>query len=320
MMPPFEITGAMLTLVGEIERLIGRAEGEGAVAPQPKLRKQNRVRTVQGSVAIEGNTLTVDQVSAVLDGKRVLGERREIIEITNANAAYERASTFRAWRERDLLAAHRVLMTGLIETPGRYRATNVGVVQGTRVTHVAPPAPRVPALVAELLSWVRAAKVPTLVTSCVVHYELLFIHPFVDGNGRMARLWQLVTLLQDSDVFALVPVESVIRERQGLYYDVLGRCDRAGMSTDFIVFALEALRDALAETVGVIRRARATPQSRLEAAKEALGRSWFRRADYLAVHRSIATATASRDLALGVAKRVLEARGAHRMKTYRFRS
>lgn len=317
--PPFQITGAVLALCGQVERLIGRVEGADASIPEPHLRKQHRVRTIRGSVAIEGNTLSEDQVTAVLEGKRVVGSRRELLEVTNANAAYELAPKLQPGRERDLLAAHRVLMTGLVDPAGRYRTTNVGVLHGTRVRHIAPPADRVPALIHDLLAWVRTDSTPILVKSCVVHYELLFIHPFVDGNGRIARLWQLVTLLRASPVYAYVPVESVIRERQTSYYAVLNRCDHAGDSTEFVTFVLTALRDSLAATVAVLRPRRTDPTARLEEARRHLGRGWFTRAAYLAVHRSIATATASRDLAMGVANGLLERRGDRRLATYRYR-
>lgn len=317
--PPFQITPAILALAGEIERLVGRAEGLDANAPQPLLRKRNRVRTVRSSVAIEGNTLTEEQVTALLAGKRVAGSRREILEVTNANAAYERAADFTPSRERDLLAAHRIMMAGLVESAGRFRSSNVGVLHGTKVAHVAPPASRVPGLVRKLLAWMKRGTSPPLVRSCVAHYELLFIHPFVDGNGRMARLWQHVSLLEGSALFAVVPVESVIRERQATYYEVLGACDHAGESTLFIAFILEAMRDALAESLPQLRPVRPTPATRLESSRNALGRRWFTRGAYLALHQTIATATASRDLAQGIADGVLESRGERRLTEYRFR-
>lgn len=316
--PPFRITSKALALIGEIERQLGRAEGVDAQA-QPLLRKKSRVRTVRGTVGIEGNALTEDQVTALLEGKRVVGSRREILEVANANAAYERAPSWQSAREKDLLAAHGVLMKGLTDPAGRYRRTNVGVVHGSRVTHLAPPPERVPGLMRRLFSWLKKTDTPALVKSCVAHYEILFIHPFTDGNGRVARLWQHVTLLEASPLFQIVPFESLIRDRQRAYYTVLRQCDRRGDSTEFVELALEALRDAMADTLTSMKPSRATPESRLEAARARFSRRWFRRTDYLALHRGISTATASRDLRDGVANRTLLGRGERRMTEYRFR-
>ena len=317
--PPFRITPSVLALVSEIERSIGRAEGVVGSGAEPRLRKPNRVRTIHGSVAIEGNTLSEEQITAILSGKRVVGSRREILEVENANRAYEEARTWRASREEDLLTAHAILMKGLTEPAGAYRRTNVGIVQGARVAHVAPPARRVPGLMRTLLGWIESTSTPALIRSCVAHYEMLFIHPFTDGNGRMARLWQHVLLLEAAPILDAVPMESVIRDRQGSYYDVLGQCDRSGDRTAFVEFALEALRDAIGATLSELRTVRPTPATRLAASKRALGRRWFRRADYLRVNPSISTATASRDLRDGVTEGALEQRGTRRTSEYRFR-
>ena len=317
--PPFSITPRIVALVGELERLLGRVEAWDGATPEPRLRKQSRVRTVRGSVGIEGNELSEAQVTAVLDGKRVVGSPVAIREVLNANEAYERSPSWKSTRERDFLAAHRVLMRGLADPIGRYRNTNVGVLHGTRVAHMAPPAKLVGAQMKALFSWMRTTSTPALVRGCVAHYELLFIHPFTDGNGRIARLWQHVVMLEASPLFHVVPVESVIRERQRAYYDVLGRCDRRGDSTQFVELMLEAQRDALATTVVELSPRRATPSSRLAAAHEALGRRWFSRATYLQVHPNVSTATASRDLRDGAASEVLEIRGERRLTEYRFR-
>ncbi|MBL8952635.1 MAG: Fic family protein [Myxococcaceae bacterium] len=318
MTPPFKLTLRMLTLASQIERRVGRAEGLELQAPQPLLRKRSRVRTIAGSTAIEGNTLTEEQVTALLEGKRVIGDRREVLEVTNANAAYDAAPGYVAHRQRDLLAAHRVLMKGLVERAGRFRTGNVGVMQGSKVAHVAPPPRLVKGQVEELLGWVRDAEVPLLIRSCVAHYELLFIHPFIDGNGRLARLWQHVALLQASPVYRFVPIESVIRERQKQYYAVLRKSDRAGDCTAFVEYVLEALRDALDETLAALRPTRPRPDDRLELAREHFGTRWFTRGDYLQLHRTIGTATASRDLLDAAEERVLEKRGERRFTRYRF--
>jgi Fic family protein len=229
--PPFSITPRILTLVGELERLLGRVEAWDGAAPEPRLRKQSRVRTVRGSVGIEGNELTEAQVTAVLEGKRVVGSPAAIREVTNANEAYERAPSWKSTRERDFLAAHRVLMSGLTDPIGRYRHTNVGVLHGTRVAHMAPPAKRVPAQMKALFSWMRTTSTPPLVRGCVAHYEILFVHPFTDGNGRIARLWQHVIMLEASALFHIVPVGD---PRPGLLTGraKLGPSGRRGLAFD----------------------------------------------------------------------------------------
>src|ERR1022692_1847442 len=193
MKPPFRITPRILTLSTDIARLVGRCEGLSGTQPQPQLRRQNRIRTVQGSVAIEGNTLSLDQITAILDQKTVRGPRREVTEVRNAIAAYDRAAAWRGGAMRDLLAAHGVMMAGLVTDAGRWRSRDIGVIRGSKVGHVAPRAGRVPELMRGLFSFLaRDRATPTIVKACVFYYELEFIHPFSDGNGRLGRLWQHV--------------------------------------------------------------------------------------------------------------------------------
>jgi len=206
--PPFDLSGEVLALCASIERLLGRCEGLGAATPSPELRRENRVRTVHATSAIEGNTLSLEQVTDILDGKRVRGPAREILEIKNAIAAYDLAQALDAAVERDLLRAHGALMAGLIPDAGRYRRGNVGVLAGSRVAHVAPKAARVPALMTDLLAFIASDRTASLlVRACVVHYEIEFIHPFSDGNGRLGRLWQHVMLRAHSPVFDHLPAE-----------------------------------------------------------------------------------------------------------------
>ncbi len=317
--PPFELTSAVLAATAEIMRLVGRYEGWGAQAPQPRLRRENRIRTVRASVAIEGNTLAEEQVSAVLDGKRVAGPPREVREVRNAIEAYALAPELDSRREEHLLRAHRVLMSGLTADAGRYRRKGVGVLQGSRVAHVAPPAARVPGLVEDLLHWAKTDReTHPAIKAAVLHYELEFIHPFSDGNGRVGRLWQHVALVRFHPAFEHVPVESVIHERQADYYRTLALSDRAGSATPFLEFALAVSRDALGELVGALRPERATPESRLESARQAFARRDFSRKEYMAIHPTISTATASRDLALGVERTLLSRRGTKVLARYRF--
>lgn len=207
----------------------------------PKLRRGNRIRTIQASLAIEQNTLTIEQMSAVLEGKRVLGSPAEIQEVRNAFAAYERLEGWDPAREKDLLEAHGVLMRGLVDRAGKYRTGGVGITQGAKVIHMAPPAARVSSLIRNLQAWLTATDVHPLVASCVFHYEFEFIHPFQDGNGRIGRMWQTLILSRWNTLLAWLPVESVVRERQPDYYAVLERCDKAGESTEFVAFMLEAI-------------------------------------------------------------------------------
>ncbi len=317
--PPFEISPTVLSTVGEIMRLVGQYEGNSDPAPAPKLRRQNQIRSVVGSLAIEGNTLTFDQVTALLGDKRVVGSRREIIEVTNASAAYDAAPTFVPTSERDLLRAHKTLMSGLARDAGRYRTAGVGIFRGSELAHMAPPASRVPELIKQLFTFLRSDPTPPIIKSAIVHYELELIHPFSDGNGRIGRIWQHVILLRAHPVFELVPVESVIHARQAAYYRVLGECDAEGDSTRFIEFALTALHDSLVELVRTLRPAPLTSASRLEIAIGHFGRDDFSRKDYLAHFKRISTATASRDLRDGVANGRLIRTGDRALARYRFR-
>lgn len=245
--PPFDITSAVLERVAGIGAEVGRLEGLAGTSGLPKLRRENRVRSIHASLAIENNTLSLEQMTAVIAGKQVLGQPREILEVKNAFAAYEAMASWKLWVMKDLLAAHRLLMLGLADDAGRFRASTVGIAQGKRIVHLAPPADRVHGLMKDLLGWLRSGKAHPLIAGCVVHYELEFIHPFTDGNGRMGRLWQTLILSRWNPLFAFLPVETVIRERQAEYYKVLGACDKAGNSTAFIEFLLDAILHALGE-------------------------------------------------------------------------
>jgi Fic family protein len=318
--PPFRLTPQILRLAGEIARWLGRCEGLGEARPQPRLRRENRIRTIQGTVAIEGNSLSTEEVTAILDGRRVRGTAREVREVGNVIAAYDRAAAWRPSSLRDLLTAHALVMDGLVPDAGRWRSRDVGVIRGSRVGHVAPRAGRVPALMRSLVSFLARDRVtPPLVKACVFHYELEFIHPFSDGNGRLGRLWQHVILLGESPTFSFVPTESIIRARQREYYATLAACDQAGDSTAFVEFALDALREALAEFASALRPSKPDAEERLAEATRRFGRDPFSRRDYLALHPTIATATASRDLRLGVARGLMRRQGNRATAVYRFR-
>jgi Fic family protein len=247
--PPYTLSTTILRLAVEISEAIGRYTALADSQLTPRLRRKNRIRTIQASLAIENNTLTLEQVTAVLDGKRVLGHPREIQEVRNAFAAYEAMEGWDPTSRDDLLAAHGLLMTGLMDDPGHFRSGGVGIFRSAQLMHMAPPAERIPQLMDDLLGWLRYTDEHSLVTSCVFHYELEFIHPFADGNGRMGRLWQTLILRQWQPLLAYLPVETVIRERQDDYYRVLAEADMLANATPFVEFMLAALLAAIKEAV-----------------------------------------------------------------------
>ena len=247
--PPFTISSKTLDLLALIAEEVGRlglSEGDGISTP--KLRRENRIKSIHASLAIENNSLSLDQVTALLDGKRVLGPVKEIQEVKNAFNAYESIFDWQPYVVSDLLNAHAKMMNGLIDRPGSFRSGGVGIAKGGTVVHLAPPAGLVPGLINDLLEWLEKTDIHPLISSCVFHYELEFIHPFADGNGRIGRLWQTLILSKWKAPLAFLPVEDVIRKKQLEYYDTLAACDKAGDSSKFIEFILTALLQALRET------------------------------------------------------------------------
>jgi Fic family protein len=250
--PPFQITPTILSLVAEISEQLGRWSanlGEGDEGLSPQLRRGNRIRTIQASLAIEHNSLTLEQVTAVLDGKRVLGLPREIQEVRNAFAAYEQLPQWQPINPNHLLAAHGLLMQGMVDDAGRWRHSGVGIYQEQQLVHMAPPASQVQRLMSDLLDWLKRSTVHPLVASCVFHYEFEFIHPFSDGNGRMGRLWQTLILSNWKPALAYLPVETVIRNQQSEYYSALSAADQASDATGFVEFMLQALLASMQEVV-----------------------------------------------------------------------
>ena len=247
--PPSTITPHIVQRVVEIVELVTRWSVPEDDMMAPQLRRNNRIRTIQASLAIENNTLSIEQVTAVLDGKPVVGLPREIQEVRNAFVAYEHLSNWKPHSSADLLAAHGVLMAGLVDDAGHYRRGGVGIYNNQGLVHIAPPAGRVYELMADLLGWLVSAPVHPLIASCVFHYEFEFIHPFADGNGRMGRLWQTLILSQWQPMLAYLPVETVIKMRQTDYYQALAAADKVGDSTSFIEFMLHALLDSMTEAL-----------------------------------------------------------------------
>ncbi|GKX60749.1 Fic family protein [Leminorella grimontii] len=246
--PPYSITSAILNRVVEVGELLGRwvASAEHA---SPQLRKENRIRTIQASLAIEHNGLSASQVTALMEGKRVLAPEKEIQEVRNAINAYEKLSAWNSHSLSDLLAAHRLLMAGLVDAPGHLRDGEVGIYREKRLLHMAPQASRVSSLINDLLDWLRHTDAHPLIASAVFHYEFEFIHPFTDGNGRMGRLWQTLILSEWRAELAWLPVETLVHHQQREYYRILGECDKSGDCTAFIAFMLDKLAKALRESV-----------------------------------------------------------------------
>lgn len=246
--PPYTITPEILGRVAAISEAIGRLSVLTDQTKDLRLWRINRVRTIHGSLAIEGNTLSETQITAILEGKRVIAPPREVQEVKNALAAYDRFETWQPQSEQDLIEAHRVLMSGLIDEAGAYRQGGVGVMAGEQVIHMAPPADRVPQLMADLFAWLVSTDAHPLIASCVFHYEFEFIHPFADGNGRMGRLWQSLILAHWTPLFADIPVENLVFEHQAEYYAALQQSTERTDSAPFIAFMLHMILDAVATT------------------------------------------------------------------------
>ena len=248
--PPFEITQSMLTDAAEISEMVGRLS-TGKLSSSPVLRRTNRIRTIQGTLAIEQNTLSIEQVTAVLNGKHVIAPPRDIAEVRNAYTVYETLDELDPYSVNSLLAAHGAMMHGLIDEAGLFRSGSVGVAdQKGNILHMGTLPRYVPESVERLLAWVRESDLPMVIKSCVFHYEFELIHPFADGNGRIGRLWHTLLLSTWNPLFAWLPIESIIHNRQQEYYDAINASNIAGESTVFIEFMLSAIKSALAEASG----------------------------------------------------------------------
>ena len=248
--PPFEITTSILDKIAEIAELVGQVNAVAGLTTNPMLRRTNRIRTIYSSLAIEQNTLSLEQVTAVLNGKRVIAPPKDIVEVKNAYEIYERMDSLNPYSVDDLLNAHAVMTKGLTEESGCFRSGPVGVVdkQGN-ILHFGTLPDYAPGLTMELLDWIKDSNIPMLIKSCVFHYELEVIHPFADGNGRIGRLWHTLLLTQWKPLFDWLPVESIIHDRQDEYYAAINRSNYEGESTVFIEFMLSAIQEALIEAV-----------------------------------------------------------------------
>ena len=247
--PPFELTNSLVSKVAEIIELVANWNARNQQDLLPQLRRNNRIKTVQASLAIEQNTLSLEQVTALLDGKRVLGHPKEIQEVHNAFAAYDALTGFNPSSVDDLLAAHGLLLSGLADDAGCFRAGGVGIYKDKQLLHMAPPANQLSRLMHDLLRWLAETNAHPLIASCAFHYELEFIHPFSDGNGRMGRLWQTLILSRWHALLAYLPMETVIKNRQTDYYRLLGEADRSSDCGSFMAFLLDAISESLHESL-----------------------------------------------------------------------
>lgn len=274
--PPFSVSSKIIDLISRISELIGEINSLESSPRNIQLRKENRIKTIHSSLAIENNSLSLEQITAIIEGKRVLGAPNEIQEVLNAVQTYDLLLSLDSTSEKDLLRAHRLMMNDLVAQNGKYRTGGVGIFDGSEVVHIAPPAGQVSALMADLFDWLKNSDVHPLIKSCVFHYEFEFIHPFQDGNGRMGRLWQTVILKDWKDVFAWLPVETLIKENQAEYYTALNTSDSNADSTIFTEFMLELLEKTIEEiiatenrvTVKVTQKVTVNQQKIIEAIKE----------------------------------------------------
>jgi Fic family protein len=317
--PPFTITHTILSTSMDIMQLLGELDAFRMTRPEVSLRKSNQIKTIQASLAIEGNTLSIDQVTDLMDGVPVVGPKQDVLEVTNALKLYGCFEGFKYTSISDFKKAHKILMKDLKPDAGSFRAKNVGIFAGSKVAHIAPQPKMVPKLMQDLFKFLQNKDdISLLIKSCVFHYELEFIHPFTDGNGRMGRLWQHLILSNMHDIFKYISIESLIKQRQKNYYEMLSECDKKGESTCFIEFSLELVKEALSFYAKNIKYHPKTSSDRLGFAKAKLTVK-FSRKDYFVLFKNISTATASRDLKLGVDQGLLIKTGDKRLATYQFK-
>jgi Fic family protein len=316
--PPYIITDKVLELVASISEKIGEINANHLYKPNTELRKKNRIKTIQSSLEIEGNTLTEEQITALLENKRIIAPAKDILEVQNAIEVYNDLKRFNPNKIKDLELGHSILMKGSIENAGKFRTTNVGIVKGSKVEHLAPGGTMVKGLMNDLFNYLKNDKELILIKSCVFHYEFEFIHPFVDGNGRMGRLWQTLILMQQYPVFEYLPVESLIKENQKEYYNKLSESDKTGQSTPFIEFMLAILLKSLKQVLQS-QNTNLSTNDRIFLFKEKIGDKKFSRKDYLQNFKNISAPTASRDLKWAVENNILIKSGEQRLTEYQFR-
>jgi Fic family protein len=315
MKPPYEITPLILKLLTTISEKIGEVNASFLDKPSPLLRKQNRIRTIHSSLKIEGNTLSKEQITALIENKRVIGPQKDVKEVLNAIEIYENLENYNPVSEKSFLLAHQNLMNNLIENAGKYRKQGVGIVKGSKVEHLAPPFGNVPYLMKDLFLYLSDSEELELIKSCVFHYEMEFIHPFLDGNGRMGRLWQTLILMQKYPLFEYLPFETLISKDQEKYYNALSECDKVGKSTKFIEYMLSVIDLSISELL-IFNNRTLKEKERLEYFIS-LNKLEFTRKDYMNTFKDISSSTASRDLKNGVEMNLFEKIGSLNKTKYR---
>jgi Fic family protein len=319
MKPPYQITSKILKLIASVSEKLGEVNAVHLYKPPTELRRANRIKTIQSSLEIEGNTLTIEQITAILDKKRVVGNKQELTEVKNAINVYAKLNTLNPYSLNSLCKAHSILMKDLVKFPGKLRGKSVGIVKGSKVAHLAPSGEMVKPLMNDLFDYLKNNEDPILLKSCVFHYEFEFIHPFIDGNGRLGRLWQTLLLMKLHAVFEFLPVEIIIKERQDNYYRVLGNSDKIGESTPFVEFMLEVLDSALSELLKT-SNINLTVKERIELYQTIIKDNQFSRKDYLNHFKELSTATASRDLKFAIDNKVLTKTGNKNTTKYKYKA
>ena len=318
MKPPYQITNKSLALISSISEKIGEIKAARLIKPPTELRKRNRIKAIQSSLEIEGNTLTVEQITDLIENKRVLAPSKDILEVKNAIKVYSILNNLDVYQLDSLCSAHAILMDGLIDQPGQIRRKAVGILMGGDIAHIAPPGSMVLPLLNDLFSYLMWDDDLLLIKSCVFHYEFEFIHPFLDGNGRMGRLWQTMILKEYSPVFEFLPIETLIKDKQQDYYHVLGTSHDRGDSTSFIEFMLEIIDVSLEELLNS-QNMTVRNIDRITIFREIIKDQYFTRQEYLRHNKEISSATASRDLKEGVENGILEKSGDKRMTRYKYK-
>ena len=319
MKPPYTITSKILKLVALISEKIGEVNAAHLSKPPTELRKKNRIKTIHSSLEIEGNTLTIEQITAIVENRRVIGPKKDILEVKNAIVVYDYLDNLNPNSFASFCEAHGLLMNGLIESAGQLRSKSVRIIKGSEIAHIAPQSGMFKPLINDLFDYLKNDDDLILIKSCVFHYEMEFIHPFIDGNGRMGRLWQTLILKKFHPVFEFLPIETLIMERQENYYEALRKSDNSGKSTLFIEFMLEIIHESFEELLN-IQNVSLKNIDRINLFKSIIKEGYFSRKDYLKNFREISSATASRDLKFAFENGMVEKIGDKNATRYKFKS
>lgn len=315
--PLYQITSTILKLIQDISLSIGEVNTLNLDKPPTQLRRENRIKSIFSSLSIEGNSLSLDQVTSLVENRIVIGPKDDIVEVKNAIEAYDLLPELKPHKKSDLLRTHRILMKGLIKNAGKFRQGSVGIVKGNKIEHIAPPSHLVPSQIDNLLKYSKDKTELTLIKSCVFHYEFEFIHPFLDGNGRMGRLWQTLILMHEFPVFEFLSTEHLIKDRQEEYYKALSSSDKQDHSTTFIEYMLDRINEALKELLDT-SSIKDSFESRMGKARDSFSKLEFSRIDYMKLHKTISSATASRDLKKAVEFNLISKKGDKRTTKYKF--